>query len=345
VDIALLGRSAVGPGEAAALAGLRCALSEAQTPQVLMASHTYSDDELTPAVVQLRRPIKSDALLRALYDALDLIVAPAESGASAWQSLGETQALRILLAEDNPVNQLVAIRSLERLGYRADVAANGLEVLDAVARQPYDVVLMDVQMPELDGLDTTRRIVAGWHSGARPRIIAMTANAMSGDRERCLAAGMDDYISKPVRIEELEAALLRRGSRDEPTPEAEPPAAAVVLDYGALERLTQSQGGGQACVTVEFIDLYLSEATVQVEQLACHAALGETTSLGRIAHSLKASSALLGAAALAGHCRELEAASPLPQAEAKRRVATIQACFAETALALEEARVMLGTGT
>jgi PAS domain S-box-containing protein len=139
--------------------------------------------------------------------------------------LSENLPLRILLAEDNLVNQKVAIRILERMGYRADIAANGLEVLDALQRQNYDVVLMDLQMPEMDGLEATRRIIQDWsglsghdRTGSsvngtkkRPRIIAMTANAMHGDRETCLAAGMDDYISKPISIEELVAALKRCG--------------------------------------------------------------------------------------------------------------------------------------
>ena len=118
-------------------------------------------------------------------------------------------SLRILLAEDNAVNQKVALRLLERLGYGADVASNGLEALEALERQPYDVVLMDVQMPELDGLDATRRICERWAPEIRPRIIAMTANAMAEDREACLAAGMDDYVAKPIRPEELENALSR----------------------------------------------------------------------------------------------------------------------------------------
>jgi CheY-like chemotaxis protein len=95
------------------------------------------------------------------------------------------------------------------MGYRADVAANGLEVIQAVERQPYDVILMDVQMPEMDGLEATRKLCAWMDAWQRPRIIAMTANAMQGDRELCLEAGMDDYISKPVRVEELVKALSR----------------------------------------------------------------------------------------------------------------------------------------
>jgi CheY-like chemotaxis protein len=116
--------------------------------------------------------------------------------------------LRILLVEDNAVNQKLALRLLGRMGYRADVAANGLEAIEAVERQPYDLVLMDVQMPEMDGLEATRHIVERLDVTDRPRIVAMTANAMDGDRERCLAAGMDGYISKPIRVEELVEAVL-----------------------------------------------------------------------------------------------------------------------------------------
>ena len=119
------------------------------------------------------------------------------------KEMAQRLPLRILLAEDNNINQILGIRLLARLGYRADIAANGFETLDALQRQPYDVVLMDVQMPDMDGLEATRRIVSEWPEGKRPRIIAMTANAMQGDREMCLEAGMDDYISKPIEPELL----------------------------------------------------------------------------------------------------------------------------------------------
>ncbi len=115
--------------------------------------------------------------------------------------------LRILLAEDNAVNQKLAMRLLQQMGYRADLAANGLEAVQAVQRQAYDVVLMDVQMPELDGLEATRQICSLMEAEHRPRIVAMTAHAMQGDQEMCLAAGMDDYLVKPIRVERLVEAL------------------------------------------------------------------------------------------------------------------------------------------
>src|SRR6185503_18277584 len=116
--------------------------------------------------------------------------------------------LKILLAEDNAVNQKLALRLLEQMGYRADVASNGVEAIDSIQRQIYDVILMDIQMPEMDGLDATRSI-RKLSSLKQPRIIAMTANAMQGDREMCIAAGMEDYISKPIRVNELMDALLK----------------------------------------------------------------------------------------------------------------------------------------
>jgi CheY-like chemotaxis protein len=121
--------------------------------------------------------------------------------------LAQQLPLRILLAEDNAVNQKVALHLLKLLGYRADVVQNGQEVISSLRRQSYDVVLMDVQMPEMDGLEATRRICQEWSKGSRPRIIAVTANAMQEDREECLAAGMNDYISKPIRLEALVQAL------------------------------------------------------------------------------------------------------------------------------------------
>jgi CheY-like chemotaxis protein len=122
--------------------------------------------------------------------------------------LGDRHPLRILLAEDNAVNQKLAIKVLERMGYSADVAGDGQQAIAALERQPYDLVLMDVQMPHLDGLEATRRIRQRWTDG-RPWIVAMTANAMAEDREACLAAGMDGYLAKPIRVDELAAELAR----------------------------------------------------------------------------------------------------------------------------------------
>jgi CheY-like chemotaxis protein len=121
-------------------------------------------------------------------------------------SFAKSAPLRILLAEDNPVNQKVAVRMLERLGYRLDAVGNGLEVLDALRRQTYDVVLMDVQMPEMNGLDATRHIISTWGTN-RPWITALTAGAMKENRDECLEAGVDDFLTKPINVQELEQSL------------------------------------------------------------------------------------------------------------------------------------------
>ncbi len=167
-----------------------------------------SGAEAVDLAAYLTKPVKPSQL----HDALVEVFGKAREARSREAVLqldaqmGERLPLRILVAEDNVVNQKLALQVLKKLGYRADIAANGLEVLEALNRQPYDVVLMDVQMPEMDGLEATRRLRA---MSLPVRVIAMTANAMQGDREMCLAAGMDDYVSKPIRIEELVNALSK----------------------------------------------------------------------------------------------------------------------------------------
>jgi CheY-like chemotaxis protein len=130
-----------------------------------------------------------------------------ESDINADDNCDFNRDLSILLAEDNAVNQKVMLQMLDKLGYQADVAANGLEVLRALSRKYYDIVLMDVQMPEMDGLEAARAIRKGLSGSDQPKIIAITAHAMQGDKKICIDAGMDDYVSKPVTLEELRAAL------------------------------------------------------------------------------------------------------------------------------------------
>jgi PAS domain S-box-containing protein len=198
------------------LAGKVRKLREAKTlPLVLFSSigrrEMESDSNLFAAY--LSKPIKPSQLFDTLANlfadqpAAEKKTAPARTQMDP--GMAKQHPLRILLAEDILVNQKLALRLLEQMGYRADVASNGLEAVQSVERQPYDVILMDVQMPEMDGLEASRRICARWPRGQRPTIIAMTANAMQGDREMCLEAGMDDYVSKPIRPEELIKALMK----------------------------------------------------------------------------------------------------------------------------------------
>ena len=164
----------------------------------------------------LAKPLRQSQLFDTLMNLLVQDAAPrpvAQVKPSMDPGMAARHPLRILLAEDNVVNQKLALRLLQQMGYRADLASNGIEALECIERQPYDLVLMDVQMPEMDGLEASRRITANWHSHERPRIVAMTANAMQGDREECLAAGMDDYITKPIRVDRLVEALNNASAR------------------------------------------------------------------------------------------------------------------------------------
>jgi CheY-like chemotaxis protein len=150
-----------------------------------------SDAQVSPSSTQLSRP--------------QSLPSKPESD----NGLNKSHSLRILLAEDNVVNQKVGLKILERLGYKADVAQNGLEVLASLEKQAYDVILMDIQMPEMDGVEATRQIHDRWPAEERPYIVAMTAHALTSDRELYLSEGMDDYISKPVCMDELRQTLER----------------------------------------------------------------------------------------------------------------------------------------
>jgi len=158
----------------------------------------------------LAKPLRQSQLFDTLVTLLAQDIAPRPAAAAKPRldaGMAARHPLRILLAEDNAVNQKLALRLLQQMGYRADVESNGIEAIESIERQPYDVVLMDVQMPEMDGLTAAREINRRWPDGGRPRIVAMTANAMHGDREECLAAGMDDYLTKPIRVDQLVEAL------------------------------------------------------------------------------------------------------------------------------------------
>jgi PAS domain S-box-containing protein len=275
----------------------------------------------------LHKPIKPSQLFDALVSVLgDQPVHVRERGVARTEldpDMARRHPLRILLAEDNVVNQKVALRLLAQMGYRADVAANGLEAVDAVGRQTYDVVLMDVQMPELDGFEASREINRRWPRERRPRIVAMTANAMQGDRELCVAAGMDDYVAKPVRVEELVTALERTPRRETeavlgvaaartpavPAPGAgtrapEGAPAADAIDRATFDGLTRSMGGA---FVAELIDTFVEDARELTAQLPAALTRRDVDGFRRAAHSLKSTSESLGAIGLAALARDLEA--------------------------------------
>lgn len=240
--------------------------------------------------------------------------------------MAERLPLRILMVEDNLINVEVTQMMLHRLGYLADIAANGKEAVDALHRQPYDVVLMDLHMPEMNGLEATRSIRECLPENRQPFIIAMTANAMKGDREMCEASGMDEYISKPILpCQLMEKLMLSRTRAARPYPcetdgtlpvddsraasrtgEGEP---FDVLDQGVLDRLRKQMGEradeklpklvADFCIDARNLQLRARQALVE----------GKLAELERLAHTLKSTSAALGVTALSKYCYDLEKAA------------------------------------
>lgn len=304
----------------------------------------------------LNKPLKPSQLFDALINAFAGGVRPAGEPARAPAGpspaldagLGARLPLRILLAEDNATNQKLALRLLARMGYEADVATNGVEVLNALELTPYDVILMDVQMPEMDGLEATRQIHARLHDrpAEHPYIVAMTANAMQGDREACLSAGMDDYVSKPIRVESLVEALVRAaealperreaGQTAAPLPGAEN--APVVLDVVALAGLRDLVGDDPAFLR-ELVDSALDDAPALLAEMRRAFDGADMTTLRRAAHTLKSTGAQFGAADFAALCKQLEALAVggLPGAAAPL-VAQVESAWPAVRAALEALR-------
>jgi PAS domain S-box-containing protein len=326
----------------------------ASIPLLMLTSIGYQELRKKQESVNLAGIMTKPVRRTQLFDALTKILGQSAGNAqeaeapSAFRNSHVEQldlSLRILLAEDNQVNQKVALRTLERLGYRADAVSDGVEVLTSLHRQVYDVVLMDVQMPILDGLEATVRLRRELPASRQPFVIAMTANAMQGDRERCLAAGMDAYLSKPFKVEELVAALqssqILPGQSDQPdlqkngpekprngthaprllrrlyaqqpslAPAAQIESTAIYgpINWDALERLRCDLGEDSGAFLNELIERFLADTPPQVEKLEPALAAGDFSLLHRIAHSLKSTASILGADLLSGMCREMEEAT------------------------------------
>jgi signal transduction histidine kinase/DNA-binding response OmpR family regulator len=366
-DLALLDMQMSSTGTGGEMDGLALAVeirrerdavaeSKAHLPVVMLSSGQWGSvpDGIGIAAI-LTKPIKPSHLYDLLVQIFvwDVQAVPKRDVGREPQfdaGMGQRLPLRILVAEDNVINQQVALSFLERLGYRADVAANGLEVMLSLRRQPYDVVLMDVQMPEMDGLEATRRIrqlsTSELAAAAQPRIIAMTANARREDCDICLAAGMDDYVSKPVQVEELVTALSKCRPRRRKAPRKPPEAAPIetsmevespqVLDPGALERLRTTLGRQADQMLPGLLDGFhhdvnrlLSEARQALEE-------GRADDLRRAAHTLKSTSATFGAMALSAIARELEYLARDGILEGSdRQIARAEAEFARVRTALE----------
>ncbi|RMF21363.1 MAG: hybrid sensor histidine kinase/response regulator, partial [Cyanobacteria bacterium J083] len=267
----------------------------------------------------LNKPIQQNQLYRVISQVfgskLVKINKSTFPGSALPEKSPQINSLRILLAEDIVVNQKVATLTLQQLGYRADVVSNGLEVLEALRRQTYDVVLMDVQMPEMDGITATKAIVNQYKLESRPRIIAMTANAMRGDKEKCLAAGMNDYIPKPIRLEDLKNALEKCQplptntnstiDHQTATTKTKQQKSYQTIDTKILDNLTEIVAGDQSLLT-ELIESYFTEGTTRIAAIKQAIEQNNPEQLTQAAHALKSASANVGAIKLSQMCRKLE---------------------------------------
>jgi CheY-like chemotaxis protein/HPt (histidine-containing phosphotransfer) domain-containing protein len=283
-------------------------------PVLLMTDVRIRSDDKRPAQsgisLYVYKPVRPSQFYDAVSRAMDGRTVAEKKAPISSEFDGEMGArlpLKILLADDNLINQKVGVKMLERLGYQPAVAANGVEVLKALDQQPYDVIFLDVQMPEMDGYEASRRIHQKWSGSRRPLIIAMTGNAREGDRERCLDAGMDDYVAKPVRVTELQAVLERWGrvqmqDGDEGTVDAaEAPA---MLDKTILAELRDMKSKGGDPLLWELIDLFINNSRPHLEQIKSTDAPDSQRAFA--AHIFRGMSLNLGANMLGQLCEEIE---------------------------------------
>ncbi len=285
----------------------------APTALILLSSSggTGSADEMRARgyAAWATKPVRQSQLLNALvtvfgWPAAEDRRAAAES-AQASHRLAPLEGMRVLVAEDNTVNQKVALHLLARLGCRAEAVANGAEALAAAKRIPYHAILMDCHMPEMDGYEATIAIRASEEgTGRRIPIIAMTASAMQGDREKCIASGMDDYVAKPVKPDELRDALLRFRRAPDATIEVRRPFAPV-LDKECLQDI----GGGDPDFLQHLIDEYVRTVTARVDEMKIALESDNRPRLRFHAHTLKGTSRTIGAAALGRLFEEIESRS------------------------------------
>jgi two-component system, sensor histidine kinase and response regulator len=224
--------------------------------------------------------------------------------------------VRILLAEDNLVNQKVAVKMVEKLGYDVDVASDGATAVEAFSRRPYAAILMDVQMPEMDGYEATAQIRRREGATRRTPIIAMTANALEGDREKALSVGMDDYVPKPVKLETLGAVLQRwasvveqAGSERAGAETSSPTAFRDSLDQDVLATLRSIEQEGDPGFVAELAETFLRDVEIRIGRLREDTHTSEWGSIERTAHSLKGSCSNMGAAKMAAICADLEVAA------------------------------------
>ncbi len=283
-----------------------------------------SETENVGFATMLTKPIKQSQLYNVLaevFTALPHEAQPVQPASPYDSTLGQRMPLRVLIAEDLVINQKLLLILLEKFGYRADVAANGIEAVTAVERQPYDVILMDVQMPEMDGLEASREIIKRIPAERRPRIIALTANAMREDQETCLAAGMDDYLSKPVNPRALQAALIRSSERSRNRKTTDSYQQDSLLSDTQISKPNRGSSTAKPPVPADIDVLLLTSLQDSLPELTeVFRAEGETCivemrmalsnsdphQMMEAAHGLKGIASNMGGRGLAAHCAQLE---------------------------------------
>jgi len=320
-DIAIIDRQILQNGNSNLVLEIHQLPNYANLPLIMLIpmgmGQVYDQSNLSPLIdikAYLHKPVKRSNLANILIGVLsrepqNLGKATQIISSQFDPQMSQKIPLKILVAEDNGVNQKVIVHILQRLGYRADVAANGLEVLAALRRQHYDVVLMDLQMPEMDGLTATRQICQEWPINSRPWIIAMTANAMQGDREKSLAAGMNDYTTKPIRIEELVRALSncqKSHSTESEFPLSQPDQITHVLDVDSLQELKQVICGGVLSEYIQIIGAYLADIPGRLRSLPDAIKQNDLDKLILEIQAIKSSSIVIGAQQFVQVCCELE---------------------------------------
>jgi len=255
----------------------------------------------------IAKPIKKNELFNVLVKVLTnsaVTVGRVHTEAKLDKKLAEKLPLKILVAEDNLINQKLAVRLLQQMGYSADVASNGLEVLEALNRQHYEIVFMDIQMPEMDGLEATKHILKNRKLELRPKIIAMTANVMQGDREICIEAGMNDYIGKPILIEEVQRALIKWGKEIRAEKEMRRMRfSKTFLDMDVVNGLREI---GDMNFVNDMIKLYINQSTDLINSIRENSTKSNFDRVFLDTHSLKGSSLNLGAKEIAELCRQIE---------------------------------------
>lgn len=330
---------------------IRTRYPDSTIPLVLLSSASKSEQDGIRSAESLfagimLKPVRKNQLLNLIVSALSpkkTIEPDSEQKEKSAESIAtsSTKTLSILLAEDHLVNQKLMMAMLGKLGYTPDLANNGVEVLEKLKSKRYDVILMDIQMPEMDGVEATERIVAEHLPESRPKIIAVTAHALKGDREKYLALGMDDYLSKPVSIDAVRGMLEKWSGGALASEKSEGVSSQqfsdAVLNLETIAMLRQLGGATEAPVLQELVEIFTRNAPLQLEQLASSVRARDYKSLKEVAHGLKGACMNIGAARMSSICIAIEQAAQSQALElVARYLETLNRVYSETTAAMKK---------